>query len=315
MALEQTHSLAHRWKAWNQMLFPEQNIFARSISGPRQIALFVGLAIVFSGVGLLVPADGWVAYDWVNFFSRWVVPPFYPPWGPYLVAWLTWPGLVGLSLAAVSLAILKRAPHRLSAVGAFIALPVFWTIFLGQLEGLIVLGLLALPWLTPFALLKPQVSFFAFGARRSHLIAAVTTILVSMLIFGPWPLRMLAVESYFPEGRYPNNIGLGLWGAVVAVPLFWFSRGDMDMLMTAGCFMTPRLLPYSLLPMVPGVARLPPRAAMVAGLLSWLPLSANWLGPGGWWLGWIFVGFVWLNLAGERYPHLKTHSRLRYLFL
>jgi hypothetical protein len=303
------------WGEWNRRLFPEQNIFARRIPVRVQMVLFVGMAIVFAGVGFLVPADGFVAFDWVNVFSHWIAPPFYPPWVPYLVAWLTWPGLVGLSLAAVSLAILKRAAHPLSMVGAFIALPVFWTVFLGQLEGLIVLGLLALPWLAPLALLKPQVSVFAFGARRSYLIAALVTLAVSMLIWGPWPLKMLAVESYYAEGRYENNIGLGLWGAVVALPLLWFSRGDMDMLMTAGSFMTPHLIPYNLLPMVPGVARLSPRAAIVAGLLSWLPFSANWLGPGGWWLGWVFVGYVWMNLAANRYPQLRAHPGLRYLFL
>lgn len=313
--MEQTNSVARQWEVWNRILFPEQNIFARLIPIRVQLFLFVALAVAFSGVGFIMPADGFTGFDWVNVFSRWIVPPFYPPWAPYFVAWLTWPGFVGLTLAAVSLAILKRAAHPLSALGAFIALPVFWTTFLGQLEGLIVLGLLALPWLAPLALLKPQVSLFAFGARRSYLIAALVTVLVSLLIWGPWPLRMLAVESYYAEGRYENNIALGLWGALVALPLLWFSRGDMDMLMTAGSFMTPHLIPYNLLPMVPGIARLSPRAALVAGGLSWLPFSANWLGPGGWWLGWVFVGYVWVNLAATRYPQLRAHPHLRYIFL
>lgn len=75
------------------------------------------------------------------------------------------------------------------------------------------------------------------------------------------------------------------------------------MLMLAGAFATPYLLPYGLIVVAPSVARLTPRAALLALALSWTPLLANWIGPTGWWLGWLFVAWLWMSLAAIRYPN------------
>jgi hypothetical protein len=206
-----------------------------------------------------------------------------------------------LGLAGVGLAALKRAMHPVSAVAALLLLPVFWTIFWGQLDGLVVVGLLGLPWLVPLALPKPQVSAFALGARKWHLAAGLAWLAISLVVWGPWPLRLLAVNSYYAEGRYVQDIAIGWAGLVAAVPLFWFSRGDMDMLMLSGVFMTPHLIPYNMLPFAPAIARLKPGPALAACLLSWLPFSSNWLGKWGWWLGWLFVVWLWAWLAAKRY--------------
>ncbi len=303
-------TLRAAWAAWDAHLFPEQDILARRLPVPAQVVLVGALTASFTLAGALVPADGFVGFDWVNFFGRGVVPPFYPPWGAWLVARLSWPMLIGLSLAAVTLAVLQRAVHPLSAIVALFALPLFWTLFLGQLEGLVTLGLLGLPWLTPLALLKPQVSLFAFGARRSYLLGLLVFLGASLVIWGPWPMQMLSVNQFYAEGRYATDIALGWWGVPVALPLLWLSRGDADMLMAAGAWMTPHLLPYNLLPIVPALARLPPRAALLASACPWLPFAANWLGPGGWWLGWVFVGYVWLALAAARYPRARLPAWL-----
>jgi hypothetical protein len=214
---------------------------------------------------------------------------------------LNWPLLVGLTLAAVSFSIFKRAQHSLSGVFALLTLPLFWTLFLGQVDGLVVLGLLALPWSAPLALFKPQVALFALGARRSYLIGALVTVIFSFVIWGFWPMRLLTAKAYYGSTGYVQDIAIGVWGIPIALVLLWFSRGDMDMLMAAGVFGTLHLIPFNLLPLTPAIARLKPPAAAMACLLSWLPLGANWLGPWGWWLGWLFVIWVWLNLAAHRY--------------
>ncbi len=291
-----------RWLVWSDRFFPLCEIEARKIPPLVQLALFSGMALAFSAAGLVVPADGVVGFDWVNVFSRGSVPPFYPPWGSVVIRLLSWPSLTGLSLAAIALAALRRAAHPLSLLFTLLCLPVFWTLFLGQLEGLVTLGLLGLPWLAPLALLKPQISVFAFGARREYLAAGLIVLVISLIVWGPWPLQMFATNQYYAEGRYEQDISFGLWGLVVAIPMLWFSRGDMDMLMLAGAFATPHLIPYNLLPATTAVARLRPGAGALACVVSWLPFSANWLGPGGWWLGWLFVAFVWLVLAAKRYP-------------
>ena len=72
-----------------------------------------------------------------------------------------------------------------------------------------------------------------------------------------------------------------MWiGAIAALPMLWFSRGDVDMLMISGAVMTPHLIPYNMLPFTPAIARLKPLPALAAAVLSWLPFSANWLGRG-----------------------------------
>jgi hypothetical protein len=108
---------------------------------------------------------------------------------------------------------------------------------------------------------------------------------------------MFGFENYYGEGRLVTDISLHYFGVPLALLMFWVSRGDMDMLMLSGTFATLYLLPYNLLPVVPAIARLRPRSALVAALLSWLPVSANWLGAGGWWLGWLFIGFLWICLV------------------
>ena len=126
------------------------------------------------------------------------------------------------------------------------------------------------------------------------------------MIYGPWWLRMLNAESYYAEGRYVQNIGLGWWGLPIFLATVWFSRGDIDMLMLSGCFITPHLIPYNLMPVVPALSRLRPLTALVGLGLSWLPIiTANSQGDWGWWTGWLFPVWVWANLAAQRYPQWR----------
>lgn len=287
--------------SWHDTLFPQQNIFNRQWGLGEQFMLFVGLVGVFSLIGVFIPPNGFVAFDWVHFFSIPHVPPFYPPWDAEILRWLNWPLFFGLSMGGIGLAVLKRARHVISAVAALLTLPLLWTMFLGQLEGLVVVGILGLPYLVPLALLKPQVSAFSLLAKRKYLIAGVLWLLVSVAIWGVWPVRMLHVNQFYALGRPSHDISLGIWGVLFAVPMLWLSRGDEDMLMISGTFMTLHLLPYNMLPFVPAIARLRPKYAIIAAVLSWLPLSAEWLGKSGWWLGWLFVIWLWLGLFFQRY--------------
>lgn len=81
--------------------------------------------------------------------------------------------------------------------------------------------------------------------------------------------------------------------------------------MASGVFVSPDVIFYNLLPITPAIARLRPRAAAIALLLSFLTLSSNWFGPLGWWLGWGVVPWVWLNLAAQRYPDSRYLRWLR----
>lgn len=294
-------------RIWHSLdpLFPEQKIFTRRLPFRIAIPLFVTLTIVISLGASVLPLNSLIGFDWKHFFGINNLPPFYPPWTHDVVKYMTFPILVGITLSAVLLAVIQRSVHVISAAAAVLCLPVLWTIFLGQLEGLVVLGMLGLPWLIPLAIIKPQISFFGLGARRSYILAFLIFLSVSMLIWGNWPAEMLSVNQYHEEGRFVQDIALGWWGLPFFLATVWFSRGDMDMLMASGAFISPSIIFYRLLPLTPAVARLTPRAAIIALILSYFTLSSNSLGPKGWWLGWAFVFWVWINLAAQRYPELK----------
>ncbi|MDR3573991.1 MAG: hypothetical protein P4L50_09025 [Anaerolineaceae bacterium] len=302
--------LKRLWHALDP-LFPEQEIFTRRLPLKVTIPTFVILAVAFSFIGSLIPANRFIAFDWVHFFGIQRVPPFYPPWTLLTVRYLTYPVLIGITLAAFFIASFQRSVHPISFILTFLTLPVLWTIFLGQLEGLVVLGMLGLPWLIPLVLVKPQISIFGLGARRSYILAFFILMVISVIIWGNWPATTLSAESFYQEGRYVQNIGLGWYGLPLFLLTIWFSRGDMDMLMACGAFISPHVIFYNLLPLTPAMARLRPRAAVLALFLSYLTLSSNWLGPYGWWLGWGFVPWIWINLAAQRYPNVKASQLLK----
>jgi hypothetical protein len=304
----QYYGVLDKFDQFSVLLFPPQNIYSRKISPIKQLILLSLFIFLFSLIGGMIPANGFIGFDWTHFFEEAKLPPFYPPWAELIIAPLTWPLLVGITLGSVTFASLLRARHPLSSAVTLLTLPVLWTVFLGQIDGLLVLGLLWLPWLTPLVLLKPQVTIFAFLAKRSYIIGLAIVLLSSFLIWGFWPGKMFSVWQVHEEGRYVNDIALGLWGLPIAVILLWFSRGDIDMLMTAGTFTTPYLLPYNLIPIVPAIARLNPRDAIIAVLFSWLPFSANWIGEGGWFLGWAFIAWIWYRLAIQRYPSISARN-------
>jgi hypothetical protein len=290
--------------------FPEIKITNRNIPLYLKFLSFIVLTGVYYLLALWIPCNGFFCWDWIYVFSKDLIPGFYPPWTGPIVTVLNYPLLIGLTMAAVSLAAFMRAKSLFSLFCVFLCLPVLWVIFLGQLEGLVVLGLIGLPWLAPLALLKPQVSAFAFLSNKKYIIALLIVLVLSMVIWGFWPLKMLSVNQFYAEGRYPQDISFGLWGFLPGLVLIWFSRGDMDMLMLAGSVMTFHLIPYNLLPVVPAVARLSKRSAGLAVLLSWTTFSSNWIGPIGWWFGWTFVFLIWICLAAQRYEHKKWATYL-----
>jgi len=292
-------------RKWEAILFPDQKIFTEKFTWKQLALLFVLMTAFFTLFGKFFPVGGMIGFDWVNFFGQGRVPPFYPPWTTEIVNLLSWPILIAITIAGFAIAALKRTIHPISLAVSFFCLPLLWTLFLGQLEGIVLAGLSWMPWLIPLTLIKPQISIFAFGARKQYLVIALLFLALSFVIWGFWPIRTLNVESFYSEGRYEQNIGIGLWGIPIALIAFWLSRGDMDMLMLSGCLVLPHLIPYNLLPVSPAIARIRPFPAIVAVILSWTPLLANSIGPIGWWFGWLYILWLWIILAINRYPQNK----------
>ena len=287
---------------WFDPLFPEQEIYTKKLSFRYSISALIVLTIFITLLASFMPENEYIGFDWTHFWEIQNIPPFYPPWTLHLVKRITFPLLIGLTVASFIIATYQRSNYVFSSLAALLCFPLIWTVFLGQLEGWVVLGMLYMPWLIPMVLVKPQVSIFGLGARRSYIIAFLVFLGLSLLIWGNWPAKMFAINTYYHGDEYPQDIGLGIWGLPVFLSMLWFSRGDMDMLMACGAFITPHLVFYNLLPLTPAVARLKSKKAIIALFLSFTPLLANWLGEKAWFFGWSFVLWLWINLAGQRYP-------------
>jgi hypothetical protein len=264
------------WQKIETTLFPELPNPKRSMPWWQYLA-FVGVGIiVFSFLGSFLPAEGLIGYDWVNFFSTSEQEyglSYYPPWVEY-VSYLSWPVLLGLTFTGLALGLYQRRASLLVMVIAFFTLPAFWLVFLGQIEGLVVFGLTGLPWLAPLITIKPQVGYLAFLARKKDLAVLIVWLALSMAIWGLWPLDMLSIGN-FTAWEEPHDISLWPWSLPVVIVLMWLSRGDEDMLMLAGTFALPYLHSYHYFVVLPALARVSQGVAVLAVMISWLPLLAN----------------------------------------
>lgn len=273
--------------------------------------IWLGCVLILWLLLSLLPLDRpLLFYDWrVHLDGTYPMPNYYTPWTRY-VRYLGLPGLLSVTLVTFGIAVLVRARSPVSMLCAFLALPLYWTLFLGHVDGLVLLGLAAMPWLVPLALIKPHLSVWAMFARKEWLIATALFGLLSLALWGPWPIDVITASDCDAPNDCLAERHLGLWGLPVFAFLVWqMPRDDPDWWMLAGAFVTPRLFPYNLIALMPAVARLPWPWALAVAVTSWLPLSANWLGDWAWWLMWVSV----VVLAAGMYRHCfgKTRTTVR----
>jgi hypothetical protein len=307
------------------LLFPSPFEKQRHLTVKQYLLIVAFSAVLFSTIGFIVRPDGFIGYDWYYRISQGVRDPYHPPWRDY-AQYLTWPGLIGLTCAGLVVGLYQRYASPLIMAASFLSLPLLWMLFLGNLDGIVLLGLTGLPWLTPLATLKPQVSAFAFLSNKRWLAIFMFWIALTILIWGLWPLAMLNHDAHwqslYPEAEQPQNIELFPWSIPIVLILLWYSRGDMDMLMLAGTFVTPHIIPYSYIVVLPAIARINQWLALCLVVISWLPFSANWVGDWGWYLGHLFPAILWATLYLKRRrlsafqkleissPHIATPARL-----
>ncbi|MCK6625042.1 MAG: hypothetical protein L6R45_07680 [Anaerolineae bacterium] len=285
------------WRKIDATFFPEQPQPKRSMPIWQYLLFIVVGMVVFSFLGSLLPPVGLIGYDWVNFFSTPVQEEglsYYPPWVEY-VSYLTWPLLIG----GLALGLYQRRASLLAMSLAFFTLPALWLVFLGQIEGLIVFGLTGMPWLAPLVTIKPQVGYLAFLARKKDLVVLLIWLALTTAIWGLWPLDMLTISN-FTAWEEPHDISIWPWSLPLVIILLWLSRGDEDMLMLAGVFALPYLHSYHYFVVLPAMARLTWWVAILAAVVSWLPLLANWFGPWAWQLGHLFPMILWVSLYLQR---------------
>jgi hypothetical protein len=262
----------------------------------KPLLAWAGLFAILYVAGLFIPEG----FDWVHFFGQGKVSPIWTPWSPLVVKLLNWPLLVAITLFAVIYRTYRynRSPWPIAL--AVLSLPTVWMIILGNLDGLVLLGLLLMPWGVPLASMKPQLAFFALLANKKWFIAAAVWGILTVLIWGFWPQNLLGTAVPGWKNEWVQDITLFPWGALIALPLLWFSRGDEDLLMAAGSFVTPHLFPYHFILLMPALGRMKPGWMLASWLLSWSPLLANWLGDIGWHAGNVFAAVLWMGIYFSR---------------
>ena len=246
--------------------------------------------------GHFVPAG----FDWVMHFEKGIVPPIWTPWTRVVIKFLNWPMVFAITLLAIGLRCFHNQRNPVPIFFAIVSLPTLWVLFIGNLDGIVLLGLLCLPWGAPLVLMKPQVSAFALLANKKSFIAGTVWVLLSLLIWGLWPLNFFMVLDPSWKVEWTQDISLFPWGLLIAIPLMWFSRKDEDLLMAAGTFATPHLFPYHFIMLMPSLARMKWPWMLSTWIISWTPLLANWLGPIGWHFGNLMSVFFWLGIYFSR---------------
>lgn len=137
---------------------------------------------------------------------------------------------------ALNLFLLWRALRK-RALWALLSFPVLFTLFVGQLDLALALGVSALPWLLPLALVKPQVGFVLAPwllrrySRRDWLKAAalgVGLLGLCFLLRPAWVSEWLATQP--PAAEY----------SVRASNLYYLvPAGQMDLRLTLGYALAP----------------------------------------------------------------------------
>lgn len=255
------------------------------------IALIVAFFFLYFA-GHFLP-DG---FDWKYFFSKGAYPSFWMPWTKYIVAWLNYPLIFAITILALAVRSYRYKPSGLAILLGLLSLPTLWMFYLGNLDGLVSLGLLILPFGAPLVLIKPQVAGYALLAKKSSVVAGIVWVLISLVIWGFWPANLFAVQDPNWRNVWVQDITLFPWGILIALPLMWFSRGDEDLLMAAGSFASPHLFPYHFIVLMPALARMKWYWMVITWVVSFTPLLSNWLGPWAWHFGNLIGICFWLGI-------------------
>jgi len=266
--------------------------FKHSLEKYKARISWIGLFAALYLLGTYIPEG----FDWRMFFAKGLVSPVWTPWSALFVKLLNFPLVVAITLFSIVVRAYRYNKSPYPIAFSVLSLPTLWVLYLGNLDGIVLLGLLLLPLGAPLALMKPQLSAFALFAHKNHIIAGLIWFLISLMVWGLWPLNLISVLTPEWKAHWIQDISLFPWGLIIAIPLLWFSRGDQDLLMAAGSFATPHLFPYHFILLMPSLARMKVPWMIITWVISWMPLLANWLGPRAWHFGNLLGLCVWCGI-------------------
>jgi len=149
--------------------------------------------------------------------------------------------------------------------------PVFILLWVGNIEGLALFGMLIMPVGVVWLSLKPHLGVWAILSRRSWVVWSAVFIALTLLIWPGWPFKL--VNSLNDRLRHPSAFGwasLGWPMIVVGIVLLVMTPADALPLMAAGSFLSPFLMPQHFVLFLPALGR-------VRGVRRLLLWAASWL--------------------------------------
>jgi hypothetical protein len=303
--LKQPQSVLH---SFNKTLFywlPSKPTVLRALADLAFV--LIGSIILFPIVKKL-PMIGW---DWYYFFTahnpthNLLTPSSpYPPYTTQvlsLITWLDWRSslalLHGATLLVLALVTWKQTRSFIPILPALFNPPVLMLLWIGHPDGIALLGVITgLPLLT---FMKPQVAGWALLANRKLFLWSIIFIVLSFLIWGFWPDRMISFSrniTLYKDAllHYEATAGwsvMGWWLILPGLVLLAGAGRDFLYLMAAGCFFSPYLMPYHLALLVPLMGKARSWRLLLIWLASWLIFLGTGL------IGWVKLTYYVFPLA------------------
>ena len=225
------------------------------------LLILVGAIVIYPIVTRL-PLLGW---DWFFFFNA-NNPAFnilsnhnaYPPFAKYIIqlfTWMDWRTSLGLlnaiSIMTVSIATWKNDGKYKEIILALTMPPLWFLMWVGHPDGLVLLGLVT--GIVPLVLMKPILSIFGTLSNRKLFAWSVMLILLSLVIWPGWlnSLRFATIGHETAIGWADS----GWFLIILGMFLILGAGSDPYRLMAAGCFLTPYLMPYHMVLIIPLIGK------------------------------------------------------------
>jgi hypothetical protein len=257
----------------NYLFFVPRSSFYSSI---KLIAyILVGSVIIYPLV-TKIPLLGW---DWFYFFNAnnpifniYLKSSAYPPFTRYIIqllTWMDWRSSLGIlnsiTIMTISLATWKNGGRYKEIVLALTTPPLWFLMWIGHPDGLVLLGLIT--GIIPLILMKPILTIFGLLHDRKLFAWSVVFCVLSIIVWPNWIFSLQNATISHEVALGWANLG---WPLLIIGFIFIIGAGkDPYMLMSAGCFITPYLMPYHMAIILPAIGKTRGWRQILLWISSW----------------------------------------------
>jgi len=223
-----------------------------------------------------------LGYDWHRLFYPGVLDQ-YPPWMGFIFEpfrLISWRGSLALvnSISIIGVAVITACQTKKviwdglhAALLALLTPPLWFLLWDGQIDGLVLISLLILPWSVPLALLRPQILGWVLLFRRRWAYSMVAWIGASFVFWGWW-----LDDSLRRSGgsiSHPTAMGWAVLGwpiLLLGLLMLLQSKGEPWRILAASMVAAPYLQPYHMVLLLPSLG-------LISGWKRWLLWGWAWV--------------------------------------